>query len=350
MSSQRDFGALRVAAHQRQHRVDAVEQEMRPDARLQRLQPRLGDGRRQRAGAQMEIEQQDADREQAEQDPARQRARRHGRAAGPASRTGADPARTVTAATTPAPTPNGSRDSRGRQRPQHGEHEQKVRLDDARSPRPIRRSTRGELRGTRERDDGRAEVDRHEDAQDGPQVAEVGQRGPIRVMSYNRCHIGGGMQASCPPPCSRRRVRTARFPSEGRPPGTGTRKLPGIHCRHGVRPTQDITSLGHVRRQRRLLLPPPIAAGGLVRTVQRAGGRPRQALHRIGRLRPAAGAKPTSPDRSPTPGCWRPPESSRRATWPTSSAASRRSARRSRAANSRGRSTSRTSISTSKGG
>ena len=45
---QRGLGAPRVAAHERQHRVDAVEEEVRPDARLQRLQPRLGDRRRQR--------------------------------------------------------------------------------------------------------------------------------------------------------------------------------------------------------------------------------------------------------------------------------------------------------------
>ena len=48
-SSSAASARLRIAAHQRQHGVDAVEQEMRPDARLQRLQPRLGERRRQRA-------------------------------------------------------------------------------------------------------------------------------------------------------------------------------------------------------------------------------------------------------------------------------------------------------------
>ena len=38
---ERGLGALRVRAHEREHGVDAVEQEMRADARLQRLQPRL---------------------------------------------------------------------------------------------------------------------------------------------------------------------------------------------------------------------------------------------------------------------------------------------------------------------
>ena len=42
---ERALGALRVAAHQPQHGVDAVEKEMRPDARLQRLQPRFGESR-----------------------------------------------------------------------------------------------------------------------------------------------------------------------------------------------------------------------------------------------------------------------------------------------------------------
>ena len=57
---ERGFGALRVGAHQREHGVDAVEQEMRPDARLQRLQPRLGDRRRQRPRAQPEVGEQRA--------------------------------------------------------------------------------------------------------------------------------------------------------------------------------------------------------------------------------------------------------------------------------------------------
>ena len=52
---QRRLGALGLLADQAQHGVDAVEQEMRPDARLQRLQPRLGQRRRQRAVAQVEV-------------------------------------------------------------------------------------------------------------------------------------------------------------------------------------------------------------------------------------------------------------------------------------------------------
>ena len=52
---QRGLGALGLCADQAQHGIDAVEQEMRPDARLQRLQPRLGQRRRQGAVAQVEV-------------------------------------------------------------------------------------------------------------------------------------------------------------------------------------------------------------------------------------------------------------------------------------------------------
>jgi hypothetical protein len=76
---QRDLSPLGVASDQRKHRVDAVEQEMRPDSRLQRLQPGFGDGRRQRPGAQMEIGQQYGDGDQSEDDPADQRAWRQRR-------------------------------------------------------------------------------------------------------------------------------------------------------------------------------------------------------------------------------------------------------------------------------
>ena len=52
---QRGFGALRLLANQRKHRVQAVEEEMRADAGLERLQARLGDRRREGAVAQMEV-------------------------------------------------------------------------------------------------------------------------------------------------------------------------------------------------------------------------------------------------------------------------------------------------------
>ncbi len=52
---QRGFGATRLGADQRQHGVEAVEQEMRPDARLQRLQARFHQRRRKRPGAQLEV-------------------------------------------------------------------------------------------------------------------------------------------------------------------------------------------------------------------------------------------------------------------------------------------------------
>ncbi len=45
---QRNLGALGIGAHDAQHGVDGVEQEVRPDARLQRLQPRFMARRRER--------------------------------------------------------------------------------------------------------------------------------------------------------------------------------------------------------------------------------------------------------------------------------------------------------------
>ncbi len=50
---------------------------MRPDTRLQRLQPRLGDGWRERLGAQREIVKQRRGDQQREQQPAQQGRRRH---------------------------------------------------------------------------------------------------------------------------------------------------------------------------------------------------------------------------------------------------------------------------------
>ena len=75
MSSSAVSARRRLGAHERQHRVDAVEQEVGPDPRLQRLQPRLGDRRRQRLGAQPEIaEQHRRAEQQREHQPCRSRA------------------------------------------------------------------------------------------------------------------------------------------------------------------------------------------------------------------------------------------------------------------------------------
>ena len=68
------LGAPRVLAYQAQHGVDAVEQKVRADARLQRLQPRLGQRRRQRAAAQIEIADQNAGHEHGENPVALERA------------------------------------------------------------------------------------------------------------------------------------------------------------------------------------------------------------------------------------------------------------------------------------
>ena len=83
MSSERGLRLLRIGADEREHRIDAVEQEMRADARLQRLQPGFGDRRRQRLRAKPEIDEQHAVRAEREQQMPQQRqaaARRTSRA------------------------------------------------------------------------------------------------------------------------------------------------------------------------------------------------------------------------------------------------------------------------------
>ena len=73
---ERRLGAARLAAHQRQHRGDAVEQEVRPDARLQCLQSGFGDRRRKRARAQPEVADQQKLRDECEREVTRERPRR----------------------------------------------------------------------------------------------------------------------------------------------------------------------------------------------------------------------------------------------------------------------------------
>src|SRR5262249_52182827 len=70
---ERPLGALRVAANERQHRVDAVEEKVRPDARLQRLQPRLGERRRERLDQQPEIDEQERGKRGGEERAAQRR-------------------------------------------------------------------------------------------------------------------------------------------------------------------------------------------------------------------------------------------------------------------------------------
>src|SRR5207302_9849330 len=69
------FGALRLAANERKHRVDAVEQKMRTNARLQRLQSRFGDRRRERFDAQLKIGNQHQRNRQTEDKLPRKRSR-----------------------------------------------------------------------------------------------------------------------------------------------------------------------------------------------------------------------------------------------------------------------------------
>jgi len=66
------FGLLRPGANQREHGVQRIEQEVRPDAGIERGQPGFGLGWRKGAGAQFEIDQQDQRGGQGQQDDASQ--------------------------------------------------------------------------------------------------------------------------------------------------------------------------------------------------------------------------------------------------------------------------------------
>ena len=72
-SSSARSARLRLGADERKDGVDAVVEEMRPDARLQRLDARLRDGRREGAGAQVEVGEGDAGREEHEEGHAARR-------------------------------------------------------------------------------------------------------------------------------------------------------------------------------------------------------------------------------------------------------------------------------------
>ena len=212
-----------------------------------------------------------------------------------------------------------------------------------------------ELRLAHQRGDRRQRVHGEHDAQDRAQVAEVRQRGSDGVLSYNRPHIRK-------PACKHRAGRARRVANSPRlqrllsatrrrrgKPTSASRPFAGRRCPSAV-------SLRFASRPRN---PPPWPtrsrrttprARRLVRPLRRARRRARQALSRR-RSTSIAGSPPsTSPARSRTRGCWprsacSPPTISRR-----SSAAWRRSAARSSAANSPGRATSRTSTSTSRSG
>ncbi len=161
-------GSLRISD---EHAVDAVEQEVRADARLQRLQPRLDDRGRERAGAQLEVVEQTGDQQQGEAEFAQQRvvrSRRDERAERMSGERGAErDARSGDRAD-----PIGlTRDPR-RRRPQQGEREEQRGRD---RPRGLhnRRRERLPTRFAHERGEHRRAVDGEQDAHRRAQVAQV---------------------------------------------------------------------------------------------------------------------------------------------------------------------------------
>ena len=167
-------GSLRI---ERQHGVDAVEQEVRPDARLQRLQARLGDRRRERLGAKLKVDEQHAATISAER---RRRAAARGGdildrvAATAVLNASVDGERQRR--TTIAPVRYGRRASHGAKRVQ----DQQLRAATA-----ARRSTiissqaPGERRPARfaqQRRDEHDRIDREQDAQDRAEIAQIRQR------------------------------------------------------------------------------------------------------------------------------------------------------------------------------
>src|SRR5688500_6864538 len=180
---ERALGALRIAPDQRQHRVQAVEQEVRPDARLQRLQARLGQRRRVRLDEEAKVHQQAGGHQHAEQQQSRQRGaqrrlghlgdqarvepdqrhhhREHCRAAGPVRQ----PAK------------------RARQRDQHHDDQEQQRLEKRRrlheALERLRKARHRKQRGGEVR-----RVHRDQDARDDAEVAEVGQGVRIGLLPY----------------------------------------------------------------------------------------------------------------------------------------------------------------------
>ena len=220
---------------------------MRPDARLQRLQPRLGDRRRQRARAQPEIaDQQRTARRARTRDGARSEP---GASADQSRRQRVDAdrrARTVIAVTIATPVAiRRAREPRLR-RATAARARRTGAARRTRSASPIRRRA-PTARLARERDQQRRAVDGQQDAQDRAEVAQIRQCGRLRRLSYNPLHNGRDMQASCRmPACAdvaghpadARRVparvarrRLCRNPIVDRPPPRGQSPRRENHAR-----------------------------------------------------------------------------------------------------------------------
>ena len=188
-----------------------------------------------------------------------------------------------------------------------------------------------------------------------PRLRKSGKAGAIAVLPYNRPHDRRGMQASCPSP------RPPRWRTRWPHVAGNARVLANVEPRtlHGESRPFSTSAPGrsktHAAMPERSPPCPPTLTGcrrrRLVGPLRRAGGRARQALHRLGRLRPAARRGRHRGLARARAHAGRARASSPQTTSPPSSAASRRSrAEIARRHVRSGRSTSRTCISTSSGG
>jgi hypothetical protein len=173
--------ALRVAADEREHGIQAVEEEMRPDPRLQRLQARLGERRRERLREQAEIAEQGGSRHGREHEHARQIALRPGNHAVGQVRSSCQDEhdRDHDCASLPVFKAAQPRRNRG----QREDDREEKRLEAARHLHErigrLREVARGEHGGGE-----RGEVYRQQDARNDAQVAEVGKNVRISVLPY----------------------------------------------------------------------------------------------------------------------------------------------------------------------
>ena len=172
----------------------------------------------------------------------------------------------------------------GREPPEDGEGEQQRRLerarrlhDRARHPLPARFAE--------QRCDHRGAVERRQDPQRGAEIAQVGQGRWIAAMPYNRPHTRTvcNHHACCP--------TAGPVATNGGMAGMMRRPLARATLRGQSRPFSTALAAkqdaGRHARSHAPARPLRAARRRLVRTLHRGGRRSRQALHRLGRLRPA---------------------------------------------------------------
>lgn len=196
---QRGFGLLRIGAHKRQYGVDAVEQEMGTNPRLQRLQSRFGDGGRERLCPKPEVREQRAKNAEREDDiPDRTQSlvgdlpgdeREHGDGDHDRQCRGQQDPGSIRLPQEPR-----------RRRIEDGKLQRQLRRDDCRNFRPLGHPQL-ELGLANHRRHGRQHIDGQHDAQNGAEIAEIRQFGSDGVLSYNRLDSDTGMRALCRTKC-----------------------------------------------------------------------------------------------------------------------------------------------------